>query len=257
MFWTPQILRWDYVFSYWLTTTKPCHCLYKKGLCSCEPLSCFIHPFITYLPSELAGPTFVALHSHQIFNERINIPKREYLGDIKWFMEEEYLRKKSDICCIIHPKIRGPVRISSAASRHQMKHIFTTQSSNSEQHMYIYKGNEPNYPCTFHYSPWPFCFPCFSPILVKNGYAIGTWPQKYLIYSFCHSLGVPVQMIKWNYWHIFKRVFICGYFASYFTGYMYALEANWNLWNLITAEVNNANFRTSFMVYAININITQ
>ena len=94
MFWTPQILRWDYVFSYWLTTTKPCHCLYKKGLCSCEPLSCFIHPFITYLPSELAGPTFVALHSHQIFNERINIPKREYSGDIKWFMEEEYLRKK-------------------------------------------------------------------------------------------------------------------------------------------------------------------
>ena len=147
MFWTAQMLRWDYVFSYWLTTTKPCHCLYKKGLCSCEPLSCFIHPFITYLPSELARPTFVALHSHQIFNERIYIPKREYSGDIKWFMEEEYSWKK--IRYLLHNTSkdqRGPVRISSAASRHQMKHIFTTRSSNSEQHMYIYKGNEPNYP---------------------------------------------------------------------------------------------------------------
>ena len=75
-------------------------CLYKKGLCSCEPLSCFIHPLITYLPSELASPTFVALYSYQIFNIwKYKYPREKRIKYSGW--------KISNICCIIHPKIRG------------------------------------------------------------------------------------------------------------------------------------------------------
>ena len=197
MFWTAQILRWDYVFSYWLTTTKPCHCLYKKGLCSCEPLSCFIHPFITYLPSELAGPTFVALHSHQIFNERIFIPKREYSGDIKWFMEEEYSWKKFRYLLHNTSKDQRGLR-GYRRQHHDTKwNIYSRRNHLIQSNICIYirATNPTTHSCTLHYSPWPFSSPCFPLFWLKMGTQLVVDHKNILYTAFVIALG---SLFKWK-----------------------------------------------------------
>ena len=111
-------------------------------------------------------------------------------------MEEEYSWKK--IRYLLHNTSkdqRGPVRISSAASRHQMKHIFTTRSSNSEQHVYIYKGNEPDYPCTLHHSPWPFSCPCLPLFWLKMGTQLVLDHKNILYTAFVIALG---SLFKWK-----------------------------------------------------------
>ena len=72
--------------------------------------------------------------------------------------------------------------------------------------MYLYKGNEPNYPYTLHHSPWPFSCPCLPLFWSKMGTQLVLDHKNNLYTAFVIASGSLFikMMVKWNSWHILK-----------------------------------------------------
>ena len=103
--------------------------------------------------------------------------------------------KKSDICCIIHPKIRGGLW-GYRRQHHDTKwNIYSRRDHLIQSNMYIYKGNEPDYPCTLHHSPWPFSCPCLPLFWLKMGTQLVLDHKNILYTAFVIALG---SLFKWK-----------------------------------------------------------